>query len=197
MKWIGERISVFEGKEKTSVVIYPENVFWQKGLMGAWFAMWLVIGGVMFWSLSLELSEKERIIVFIFLSFWLFFAVRVGRAFFWLMWGKEMIKIDSIALTYKKSIRNYGKAIPYYVENIKKISLHQPKENSFQSVYEASPWIRGGERIEFEYLGKNIRFARKLSEKESKLLYQLITKKMEEYLKLKQKKEKHSNKETE
>lgn len=185
MKWIGSRISFVDSKNKLSVVIYPETVFWQKALMGAWFSMWMTIGITMFWSLSLKLSEQERIIVWIFLAFWFYFALKVGRAFFWILWGKEMIKVDEIALTYKKSIKKYGKATPYYLENIRKVSVFTPKMNSFQEVYENSPWIRGGERIEFDYLGKMIRFGRKLPDKEAKLLHSLITKKMDDFLRKK------------
>lgn len=188
MKWIGNRISFLEGKDKTTIVIYPENKFIIKALMGAWFAMWITVGATMFWSLSLNLTEQELIIVVVFLCFWFYYALRVGRSFFWLMWGKEMLKIDEIAVSYKKAIHTYGKAVPYYLENIQKMRQEIPKENSIQAVWENSPWVRGGERLEFDYMGKTIRFGRKLSEKESKLLFDLIRKKLEEMIKLKRKK---------
>jgi hypothetical protein len=63
------------------------------------------------------------------------------------------------------------------------MELFIPKEKSFQSIFEDSPWVSGGERIVFDYQGKLIRFARKLDEKEAKLLFQLITKKIEERIK--------------
>gem|GEM_PF-101806 len=185
MKWIGERISFIDDQKRTTFVIYPESKGWQKSLMGAWFCMWLAIGATMSWSLSLKLTQQEQIIVVIFLIFWVYYAVRVGRAFFWLMWGKEMLKIDETALFLKKSIRGYGKSVPYYLENISKIRLQQPKENSIQAVWEASPWIKGGERLEFDYMGKTIRFARKISEKEAKLLFNLVTKRIDERLRAK------------
>lgn len=153
--------------------------------MGAWFCMWLVIGATMTWSLSLRLTQQEQIIVAIFLVFWAYYAVRVGRAFFWLMWGKEMLKIDETALYVKRSIRGYGKSVPYYLENISKIRIQQPKENSIQAVWEASPWIKGGERVEFDYMGKTIRFARKITEKDARLLFNLITKRIDERLRAK------------
>ena len=93
-----------------------------------------------------------------------------------------MIKINETSFTYKKSIKNYGKATPYYLENIKKIRTFQPKDRSLQSVWEASPWVRGGERLEFDYMGKVIRFGRKLEEKEQKLFFNLLTKKIDEKL---------------
>ena len=181
MKWIGERISFVEDKEKATFVIYPTKQPVVNGLMGAWFAMWIVIGITTLWSFSVfQYNDQENIILFVFMIFWFYYAVKVARSFFWLLWGKELIKVNEAALFYKKSIKNYGKSTPYYLENIKKIQTYQPKPNSFQAVWEASPWVRGGERIEFEYLGKTVRFARKLNERDTKLFFNLITKKIDE-----------------
>ena len=102
-----------------------------------------------------------------------------------MIWGKEMIKIDETALTIKVAVKSYGKAVPYFLENIKKIRIQEVKENSIQAVWENSPWIRGGERLEFDYMGKTVRFGGKLDEKEQKLLFNLITKRIEEQLRRK------------
>lgn len=183
MKWIGERISFLEDKQKSTFVIYPASTPLVKALMGAWFAMWLAIGATIVWSFfTFKLSDQENIIIVVFLSFWAYYAIKVGRSYFWLLWGKEYIKVNEAALTYKRSIKNYGKATPYYLENIKKIRMYQPKENSLQAVWETSPWVRGGERLEFDYLGKTIRFGRKLNEKDAKLFFNVLTKKVEERL---------------
>lgn len=189
MKWIGERTSFVDDKNKTTIIITPENVGWQKALLGAWFSMWLTIGGVMIWAyFNLQLgrnqqeNDQQKLIIIIFLVFWTYYAFRVGRQFFWLLWGKEYIKINETSLIIKNGIRDYGKASEYFLENINKIRIQQPKENSIQIVWESSPWIRGGERIEFDYLGKVIRLGRKLNEKDTKLLFQLITKRIEEQL---------------
>lgn len=186
MKWIGERISVVDDKKKTTCIIYPEKKPIVTALMGAWVAMWLVIGATIVWAyFTLKLTDQEKIIVFVFMTFWTYYAFRVIRMFFWLMWGNEFIKIDEIALTVKRSTKGYGRAVPFYLENIKKMSLSVPKENSIQNVWESSPWVKGGERIEFEYLGKVQKFGRKLNEKDAKLLFNLITKRVEEQLKKK------------
>lgn len=190
MKWIGERTSFVDDKNKTTIVISPENVGWQKALLGAWFAMWLTIGAVMTWAFfemklgkTQEDSEQQKLIIVIFMIFWAYYAFRVGRQFFWLLWGKEYIKINEVGLNIKNGIKTYGKAHTYFLENITKMQVQQPKETSIQAVWEASPWIRGGGRIEFEYAGKIVRFGRKLNEKDTKLLFQLVTKRMEEQLK--------------
>lgn len=181
MKWIGERISFVEDKLKTTVVIAPQDISWVKMLMGGWVFMWIMIGVSMtFWYISSEHSQQETIAVLVFMSFWTYFAVRVTRSWFWLMWGKELVKIDEVSMTYKRSVRKYGKATPYYLENITKMRLSQPKENSFQAAWEKSPWIVGGERIEFDYMGKVVRFGRKLNEKDAEILFKYLTKRIDQ-----------------
>lgn len=189
MKWIGERISMNDDKKRTTFVIYPERIVWLNRLVGTWMLLWYIIGITVITSLFLlKLNDQEKIILWVFLTFWVYYAYRVTRTFTWIIWGKEYIKIDETALVLKKSVRNVGKATPFYLENIKKISTDIPKAKSLQQVWEASPWIKGADRIEFEYLGKMIRFGNKLNEKDTKLLFNVITKRIEEKLKLKEKK---------
>lgn len=154
--------------------------------MGAWVAMWMVIGGIVTWSyFTFEMTDQEKIIIFVFMTFWVYYAIRVTRTFLWLMWGTEFLKIDDVAMTVKKSIKGYGRAVPYYIENIQKMQMYVPEQGSFQATWEASPWIRGGERIEFEYMRKMIRLGRKLEEKDAKLLFNLVSKRIEEKVKKK------------
>lgn len=181
MKWIGERISFVEDKTKTTVVIEPQDISWVKMLMGGWVFMWIMIGiSMCVWYFTRAHDQQETIAVVVFMSFWTYFAIRVTRSWMWLMWGKELIKIDEVSMTYKRSIRKYGRATPYYLENIMKMRLSQPKENSFQAAWEKSPWIVGGERIEFDYMGKIVRFGRKLNEKDAELLFKYLTKRIEQ-----------------
>jgi hypothetical protein len=181
VKWIGEHISLVEDKSKTTIVIHPHAAGWIKSLMGAWVAMWMAIGATVVWSFfALTLSDKEKIILAVFLTFWIYYAVRVTRTLFWLLWGKELIKMDEIGFHYKRSIRGYGASRPYYYENISKIQLQQPEERSIQAIWEASPWIRGSERIGFEYRGQAVKFGIKLNEKDSKLLFRFVSGKIEE-----------------
>jgi hypothetical protein len=188
MKWIGNRISYVEQQDKTTIIITPEQPGFIKALLGAWFFMWLSIGFTIVWSLyQFKFTQQEQVILFVFMVFWSYYAIRVGRTFFWSLWGREYIKIDPYALTLKTSIKDYGKSKNYFLENIKKFAVDVPETHSFQTAWENSPWIRGGERISFDHFSKNVRFGRKLNEKEAKQLFQLITKKVDDYLKKKKK----------
>jgi hypothetical protein len=184
MKWIGDRVSFVDQQKKLTIVINPEDKFWQKGLMSAWFAMWLTLGAVMIWANNtLKLNQQEKLIVIIFFCFWVYYAFKVGKALLWLLWGKELIKIEPEGFTYKKSIKGFGKSNVYFLENIEKMEVIFPKDNSFQAVWENSPWIQNAERIHFLSVSKNIRFAKKLNQRDTNLLFKLITKKIEDCLK--------------
>lgn len=190
MKWIGERISYVDNDTKTTIIITPEQPGFIKALLGAWFFMWLTIGFTITWSyFHFKFTQQEQLILFIFMAFWLYYAVRVGRTFLWSLYGREYLRIDKISMAVKTSLKTYGKSRQYLLENIKKITVQVPKPNSFQAAWENSPWIRGGERIQFEYMGKTIRFGRKLTEQEAKQLFQLITQRIESHLKKKKKSE--------
>ena len=193
MKWIGSRISFVDSKEKTTIIIYPEKKPLVTALMGAWIFMWYGIGITMISAyFMMKLSQQEKLIIVIFMAFWLYYAIRVTRSFLWIMWGTENIKIDAFSFTIKNATKKAGRAKSYYLENIKKFRMELPKAKSLQVSWESSPWVRGGERIEFDYMGKVIRLGQKLSEKDTTLLFNLITKKVEEQIKLKSKKEKQS-----
>ncbi|MBI2257835.1 MAG: hypothetical protein HYU67_02940 [Flavobacteriia bacterium] len=183
IKWIGERISFLDDEYKTTIVIRPNLSPWIKAVYGAWISMWITIGIVVFYFVfSQTLTNKEQIILFVFLSFWSYYAYRVGKQFLWIMWGQERFKINESAFSIKKSYFNYGKAQSYLLQNINKLRGVDIKENSLQSVWESSPWIGGGERFEFDYLGKVVRFGRKLNSKEQHLLFQVITKRIQDNL---------------
>ena len=184
MTEISERISFIDHATKTTIVILPKKQPWVIALMGAWLGMWITIGAVTWWAmLAVKLTQQERIILWVFLAFWVYYAIRVGRSFLWLVWGQELIKIDEIGMHIKKSIRSYGKSTPYYFENIKDLSYDIPEERSFQSVLESSPWVNGGDRFFFDYYGKMIKFGKKLTKKEAHLLSQVLEKRMRKYSK--------------
>jgi len=184
MKWIGKRISFSEDKSKTTIVIYPKDIGWMKSLMGAWVFMWLTMGAIVIWSYTkMEFTQQESIIVFVFLAFWVYYAYKVTKSWFWIMWGKELIKIDEASLRYKRSVRKYGKSVPFLLENISKMRMHKLEQKSFQAAWEKSPWIVGGERLEFDYMGKVVKLGRKLDEKDAQLLFKLLTKRIETQIK--------------
>ncbi|MGM0480045.1 MAG: hypothetical protein ACQERC_12560 [Bacteroidota bacterium] len=187
MKWIGERVSFKDHKDSVTFVIYPPQIGYKKNIVLAWFVLWLIIGGTVVSQFFYEYSNQETIALFIFMSFWTYFAVRVLRTLLYLFRGREFIKLDQTALRIKSATGKYGKARQYLIENISKFSVVEMKDTSFQKVFEDSAWVRGTPRLRFEYMGKSIGFGRKLEEKDAKLMFQIITKRITKYIRQKEK----------
>ncbi|MEJ6686136.1 MAG: hypothetical protein QNK70_02515 [Crocinitomicaceae bacterium] len=184
MKKIGDRISFEDSKFKTTVVIIPERNHFVNMLMGAWLGMWYCIGAVVIWSLfHLVLLEQERIILYIFLLFWCYYAFRISKSYLWLLFGKELLKLNKDAFFIKRSFFRYGKLTPYYYDNIADFHFEIPEGRTIQAIWESSPWVSGGERFEFEYFGKVKKFGRKLNQRDSKLLSNLLISKIKSFSK--------------
>ena len=64
MKSIGQRITFVDHANKTTIVIDTEKKFLVNLMMGAWLAMWYVIGITLVWAFnSLKLTGQEQIII--------------------------------------------------------------------------------------------------------------------------------------
>jgi hypothetical protein len=175
MKWLSERISVKKHANFTTIVISPSKNFWTTVLLGTWLSMWFMIGVLVISSFYMfELKNQEKLILWVFLSFWIFYLFRIGRTFLWIHYGQELLKLGEFSIDYKRSIFKYGKANVIFYENIVGFSTHLPKENSFESVWESSPWISGGERIFMETKLKTFKFGRKLTTQETHSLLDTI-----------------------
>lgn len=197
MKWIGQRISFVSDKEKTTIVISPDKNFWVNAGMGAWLAMWLTVGIIfIFYLFEPTVTRDEKTLLFVISVLWGYYFFIVSKQFFWLLWGKEMLKLTPRGLVYKKDIKGYGKSTLYYFDNMGEIEINAPKSGSFQETWEKTPWTKGGGTIQFEYYRKFIRFGMKLNAKDVKLLFQLISSKRAEYEKIARREEKQQNKET-
>jgi hypothetical protein len=175
MKWLSNRISVKKHGLFTTIIITPLQNFWVNLLMGAWLGMWLTIGVVVISSFFIfDLSYQEELILWIFLSFWGYYLQKISRSFIWLLYGKELIKIDEVGLNYKRSIFKYGKTHVIFFENILSITSRFPEEKSLESVWESSPWINAGERIFLETKLKTYSLGRKLTKTEASGLIDLL-----------------------
>lgn len=183
MKWIGNRITFVDKKDSVSFVIYPPKLGRKKSFILIWFVLWLLVGGYVTTSFFQEFSKEEKLALVIFMLFWLYFAIRVLRTILYLYYGKEYIKLDNNCLRIKTATGNYGKSTQYFIENITKLSVVPLKEGSFKKIFEDSAWVRGANRIQFEHFKKNYSFGRKLDDKDSEMIFKILTRRIEKYLK--------------
>ena len=177
IKSISERVSYANHDGYTTVVISTKIDRWKESLMLFWLLAWSFCGVYfmyeLFWG---NHANDMKITLIIMLGFWLYFEVRIGKAFMWRKHGMEFLKIEEDELTYKRSIKGYGKALRFFNNNIKNIALVDRKETHPLSFLENSSWFIGGETIEFKHMGKAIRLGLQLEEKEAKKLVEFLKK---------------------
>lgn len=182
MKWIGKRTTFVDNKDSISFVIYPPKLGWKKHLILLWFLLFFSVGVYISSRFFLDFSKEEKLALFIFMAFWLYFTIRVLRTILYLYFGREYIKLDKTCLRIKIATGEYGKSNKFFLENLSKFKFDELKESSFQKVYDDSPWVKGTNRLHFEYFGKKYSFGRKLDNKEAEMLFKILTKHIDKFI---------------
>jgi len=189
-KMIGDRISTFAEKKFTSIIIYPKRTRWKEAVLFAWVIAFSIIGFYMIYLLiggglekidnsgiegnPAEILRNQRIYLGVFVGFWIYFEYKVVKGLLWLTLGKELIKITNDSVVIKNSILSYGKSNSYFFENIKGFGLVEHEKLSFGFDYENAFWRKGTDCLIFEHRAKAVSFARKLNDKDAKLLQRFI-----------------------
>lgn len=178
MKRIGDRVSIKENGNTSTIVISTKIPSWQETLLAAWLFCWTICGAVFIWQLFEAETREQALMIGVMCVFWAYYEVRVVKAFMWRKFGMEFIKLDQDNLTYKRSVRGYGKAHIYFIDNIKNLGVINKSDKSFFKSLEESFWVIGGERIGFDYLKKSVQLGMQLEEQDSKKLSSYIEKKV-------------------
>ncbi len=142
--WIGDRISVEDNQELTTIVINPLRVKWKEILLMCWVAGFTFVGLFMIYLLATGFSslnfkipptqeDLDSLVIYgiVFLGFWLYFEYKTVKSLMWYRYGKELLKIDNEGLWVKKSILTYGKSTRYFFENIKEFHQRKHEQTSF------------------------------------------------------------------
>ena len=178
MKVIGERISILIKDGVFSLVILPTTDKKKLGFLLLWLLAWTVCGIIVFINYFKLDNQQAKLFVIVYLSFWLYYEVKIARAFIWKSQGKEKLWIKNNILHYQREIRGKGKIKEYNLDVINDLDMIDLDEKSIGFSFSQSFWIKGGERLEFHALGKSIAFAMQVNDVEAKQ----ILKEMEKFI---------------
>lgn len=174
MEYIGKRISLKKNDNELSIVIVSQSEKSKNILLFAWFFIWTVSGIVVLAQYFAIPDPNTRVMLMVWLAFWMYFEYRIFKAFMWRKYGVEKIKLRDNKFFYKRDVAGKGKVRVYEFDFIKDLRIVEPKENSFADNMNNSYWMVGGEKLAFDYYGKEIKFALQLDESESKALFNRI-----------------------
>ncbi len=177
---IGNSIRYWWDEHGLKVVIRKPSPQWKRTALAAWwFALTLCFLFFLQQFFVIDRGE-ERIWLFVLLVFLAYYEVRIGKALLWRLYGKELIWTEGDRLYLKFDIRGYGKARPFYIQNIRDLQTIRYSEHSFRKHMESSFWVVGGETLRFQYFGKAIGFGRQIPEADAKALEKVLKKEISE-----------------
>lgn len=182
MKLIGERVSYKVHDNYSTIVISTGIDKWKEALLFAWVLGWTLCGCVFFYFLfTIDFVKEEKLILLVMCVFWLFFEIRIGKVYLWRKSGMEFIKIDKDLMTIKKSIKGFGKAVPFQLGRIKDIQGLDLNPKGFSKSMNDSFWVIGQGTVRFFYNEKEVRFGAQLGTKDADKLARAIKKLVREY----------------
>lgn len=174
MERVSDRVSVNREPGRTTVVISARLSRGREALLVAWTLAWLVCGGLILWETLRQPKGELRQYLFVFLAFWTYFLVRVGRAALWRLKGFELWRIKDGVLTIKDSVLGYGKATDHAMENISDLGPLDRDQRSWKWHLNESFWVMGGERLQFTALGRKVAFGKGLNDAEAARLLAIL-----------------------
>ena len=178
MEYIGKRISIQRKEAEASIVILSTADKTKNGWLTIWFILWTISGMIVFSQYFVMKEENEKVMLLVWLFFWAYFEYKIFKVFMWRKFGVEKIKIRNGKLQYKRDRAGKGKIREYQLNLIKDLRLIELKENSFADNLNQSYWVIAGERLVFDYEGKEIKLGLQLEEKDAELLLKEIRKKI-------------------
>jgi hypothetical protein len=108
------------------------------------------------------------VFIIVYLAFWFYFEFKITRAFLWRKFGKEKLWIKHGKLFYQREVSGKGKIAEYDLELVNDLQLIEISHASFADQINQSFWIKGGERLAFQYQAKTVQFGMQLSDEEAR-----------------------------
>ena len=182
MKLIGDRVSYKVHEDYSTIVISTNIDKWKETILLTWLLGWTIYGSVFFYFLFAgDLTREEKLMLLVMCVFWLFFEIRIGKTYLWRKSGMEFIRIDKDLMTIKKSIKGFGKAIPYQLGRIKNVQGLEVNPKGFSKAMNDSFWVIGQGTVRFFYNEKEVRFGSQLGTKDAEKLARAVKKFVREY----------------
>lgn len=153
--------------------------------------LWIVGGLVMIWNFSSIELDKTKIIVLIWLAFWLYFFYVLFRLYRWKQYGHEVIKIKDGVMKYKKDVKGRGWVQDYQIEKITKLRISDTQSPDWLRNLGGDFWNTDCDSVRFDYEDREISIGFQLENAERNKLIEVIG----EYVEVELKQSKRSQKE--
>ena len=177
MEYIGKRISWKRNENGLSIVVLSTADKTKKLLLFLWFFLWSLCGVIVITQYFRITDPNTRVAIIVWIGFWAYFEFRIFKAYMWRSGGLEKIKIRDGKLLYKRDTAGRGKIQSFEKDFVKDLRVLE-NGSSFMDQLNSSYWVIAGERIAFDYYGKEVKLGLQLDDSDSAALYKLISKEL-------------------
>lgn len=178
MEYIGKRISIMRKDNELSIVVLSLGNRMKNVFLAGWLFLWTLSGLIVFFQILFLTDSNSKVAIIVWMGFWAYFEYKIFNAFLWRKSGKEKIKIHDNKLFYKRDVSGRGKIKIFETDFIKDLRVIESKENSFFENLSNSYWVIAGEKLAFDYYGKEIELGIQLDEPDAKALLKVLKKEM-------------------
>lgn len=167
MQFIGNRISILDNNNKLSIVIFSNRSRFKNVLLIGWMITFTVCGLIAIPEFTHAADRDRKLFWLVFISFWAYFELVVLKAVLWRLRGKEKIVITKDVVKIMRDVTGMERYKEYRVDQISNWKRVEVNSNSILSSYENAYWFVGGERIAFDYYGREVRIGSQLNDEET------------------------------
>ena len=169
-----DRISVKEENQSLEITISGTIPPTQMTILTAWIILWTFAGGFVISQIFTPMDEATRGFMGIWLAFWAYFEYKIGKAWLWRKYGKEVFRMNPETAELNFEVGNGGSKKSLITKDLRNLKNFESEKGFFTKTYFSSFWVVGGETIGFYSKGKLLLFGRQLSTNDSDKLIKIM-----------------------
>ncbi len=172
-----DRIEVTQSKDRFEIRIGAKIPASQFAMLSAWLVAWTV-AGIYVLSQVFTMQGDSQIFMVVWLAFWAYFEYRIGSAWLWRKYGREVFRIVGNEIELRFEVAYGGRGEAFKRDDIKGFHNLEKDKSTFVKSFYSSFWVIGGESIGFFHKGKIKSFGRQISASDADKLIALIKKQL-------------------
>ncbi len=142
--------------------------------IGILFTLWLIGGAMMIAGFFDVEEQKTKVMLLVWMGFWLYFSYVMVKALMWQLAGREIIKVRDGKLLYKRDVQGRGWVHDYDLGAIRNLRARPDESGSWIKRFGGDYWSTDCDSLAFDYKDREIAFGYRLNEKESEKIRKLI-----------------------
>jgi hypothetical protein len=128
----------------------------------------------MIWNFTSIQEDNTKIIVIIWLAFWLYFLYVLFRLYRWKQYGHEVIKIAKSVLKYKKDVKGRGWVHDFELSKIRKLRSSDTENPNWLRNIGGDFWNTDCDSVRFDYEDREVSIGFQLEKSERRKLIEVI-----------------------